>query len=184
MKTTFRLMCATVLAMWALCPIMSGAAEDTLISFSLEGQDGKTYTEQSWAGQALVLFLSTRESAVYNEGRVWSSPVVTFFRESPVADTTALVRIANISAVPRLFRGAAKSMVLDSLKPADDDPVRLSLLDWNAEFAKHYGAPDDSYNILVFDTKGQLVFRTALQKFDQQKLDVLLLELAPVAAQL
>lgn len=169
MKLFNRLKLLLVLAGWALSRLQAYGAESTLIPFELESHDDKTYRESSWAGRPLLVVVSTRESAPHNAGLVWSKPIATAVTAA-VPDIT-LLRVATLpSGVPRLFRG----MVSDAVKPADGDPIRISLLDWENVFAQRYGLSGEAYNVLVFDRRGALVYHVALQAFSQVRLDQIL----------
>ena len=152
------------------------AAETSLIKFKLEGHDGKDYTEEAWSGHPLLIFHADRDGSVQNEGRVWSKPVFDLFKDTRVV----MLSVADLRAVPALFRGMARDMV----QPKPEDPVKPRLFDWKGEFAKRYELPGGTFDILMFDDHGKLVYRNSLSKFDQAVLDSVLAELQLLSPQL
>lgn len=164
---------------WLLALLRAQAAETSLIAFELDSHDKQTYTERSWAGRPLLVFVSTREAAAHNAGLVWSQPIVAAATAS-AADLMA-VRVSTLPrGLPRLFAG----MVRDALTPGEDDLIGIALLDWEGLFAQRYELAGDNYNALLFDRGGKLVYSAALQAFAQAELDAVLAELRAAAQQL
>ena len=179
MKLFARARMSLIATGWLFALLRVQAAETSLIPFELEGHDKQTYTASSWAGRPLLVFVSTREAAAHNAGRAWSGPV-TAAVTGHAADAVA-IRVGTLPHdVPRLFA----SMVRNALEPASDDPIRIALLDWEGRFAQHYELDDESYNVLLFDRDGELVYRVALRDFAQEKLDIVLRDIEATAGRL
>jgi hypothetical protein len=174
MKTLNRIRLLLVVAGWMLTQLRADAAETGLIPFALDAHDGAAYTQDTWQGRPLVLFISSREGAAHNEDRVWSRPLADFF--SQYADDVMLAGVAHAPGLPRFIRGMARGMAA----PTDDDPVRIRLMDWDGVFMQRYELPSEAYNVLVFGRSGQLVYRKSLRTFGKAELDSVLRELQPL----
>jgi len=78
----------------------------------------------------------------------------------------AFASIADLRAAPRLARGFLRS----SFQPKPQDPVGLTLLDWNGDFFKTYNLQPGVLHMLVFDREHTLVYQVALRDFDSAQL--------------
>jgi hypothetical protein len=179
MKLFSRARLLVIVAGWVIAALQARAAETHLIAFALESHDKQDYTKASWTGRPLLVLVSTRDAAPHNAGRVWSDPLVAAV--TAASADVVLLRVATLpGGIPRLFAG----LVRDAVAPADGDPIRISLLDWDNVFAQSYELPGDSYNVLLFDREGALAYRTELRAFSKQQLDGVLGELQAAAGRL
>jgi hypothetical protein len=168
-----------IVAGWILALLRAQAADTSLIEFELDSHDRQTYTHRSWTGRPLLVFVSSREAATHNAGLVWSSPLA-----AAVATSSADVMLVRVSTLPRGLPRLFAGMVRDALAPADGDPIRIALLDWEGLFAQRYDLAEDSYNVLLFGRNGKLMYRAALQAFDAMQLEGVVNDLKVLAGQL
>src|SRR5690606_44506 len=106
---------ATVLlvAFIALISAMARADDGILASFELEDHARTKYSNETWRGKAVILFLSNREGTKFNKDHIWTTPIVA---EPFDADVLA-ASIADVRGVPRLTRGFVRGM----FEPSQED---------------------------------------------------------------
>lgn len=162
---------ATVLlvAFIALISGIARAEDGSLVSFELEDHARIKYSNETWRGKAVILFLSNREGTKFNKDHVWTNPIV-----AEPFDTDVLVAsIADVRGVPRLARGFVRGM----FEPSQEDPVGLTLLDWEGFLFESYGLNDDAYHLLAFDNSHRLVYKASLKDFEPDELAKIIADL-------
>lgn len=162
-----------LLVLLALCAAPSAfAADAALIDFELEDAEEVLHARSEWNGKAVVLFLSSRESVAHNENYVWSRPIMDAIAARADADAFVSARVVDVRGLPRFVRGMARGIAAD-----EGNPVRLVLLDWEGSFAEAYRLRGDTYYLLVFDARHQLVLSEAMQAFSAEQLAAILVRL-------
>jgi hypothetical protein len=142
------------------------AAQPRLLTFDLEDYSKARYLATMWSGRPLILFLADKKGSDYDKNYVWTLRLTSLVRGHPPASNAAFASIADLRAAPRLARGFLRG----SFQPKAQDPVGLTLLDWNGDFFKTYNLEPGVLHMLVFDREHTLVYQVALRDFDAAQL--------------
>lgn len=142
------------------------ATVESLIPFAMEDHQGDVFGNATWTDSRVVMFLASRAGTRFNRDHVWTKPLVEFIDNFGTEGETIVVSVADLRAVPRIARGLVRRM----FAPAEDDPVGLTLLDWDGAFSEAYGLESAGYHLLVFDRKHRLRYKNVLLEFDPEQL--------------
>jgi len=137
--------------LWALAPALAATLAQlgsTAPDFALKDQYDHEVQLSTQRGKAVLLICGDRIGSDYMG--VWARAV----RDSAVAPSVTVFRIANLRAVPSLLHSYVKHK-FQSLN-AEGKPSSPVLLDWDALVAKLYGFTDDVTNVYLIDQKGIL----------------------------
>ncbi len=88
---------------------LANAAESSLIAFSIEDRKGKTRTEKEFIGESFILIASDKGGSEYNDA--WMTKIQTVLKEGENTAPAKILAVADLSAVPRPIRTAAKGML-------------------------------------------------------------------------
>jgi hypothetical protein len=145
-KTYRRLAC-----FWALVPaVIAAAAQIGSVApdFTLKDQWEHEVRLSAQKGKPVLLIYGDRLGSEYMS--VWAAAV----RESPVASSLNIIRIANLRAVPGPFYGYVKRRFQSPNEEGKaNSPV---LLDFDGAVARIYGFTDDLASVYLIDKKGLL----------------------------
>ncbi len=147
----------------ALCVafISSSSPAQPLISFSIEDQFGRRYTEKTWSTKILLVFASDRDGSQYNN--LWAGAISDSL-EQDQRTSVAFAGVSNLGSVPFFLKGYVRG------KFPKDTSERV-LMDWEGVFAEAYQLEDGVCNILLFDRAGMLSARAAVTQFDPKEYD-------------
>lgn len=116
--------------------------------FTIKDQYDHEVQLSAQRGKPVLLIYGDRLGSDYMGD--WAAAV----RNSAVASSVAVIRVANLHAVPALMRSYVKRQFQ---KPsAEGKPNAPVLLDWDAGLVKIYTFTEDLTNIYLIDEKGVL----------------------------
>jgi hypothetical protein len=107
-----------------------------------------------------LTFLTIADKAGSEQIAAWVTPVQQRFGEQ-----VAIEGIADLSAVPRPFRG----MVRRKFQKAQSHPV---MLDWSGDTVKAFATAADQANVFVLDSHGQILKRLSGKATEQSLEDL------------
>lgn len=137
------------------------AQEDKLISFNVEDQFGKEYTERSWQDSILVVFGSDKDGSKYNER--WAVALYENYQSENLKIPVTYIGVADLSSVPFFL----KSTVRKFIKNSSENGI---ILDWEGVFPEAYNFVENNCNILMFDFNRNLIYQTAVQNLETEKI--------------
>ncbi len=165
--------CAVLVGSFPAAVPLDGAEPATLIPFELEDQFDRAHSDRDLRDRVVVVFGSDRKGSRYNDR--WVKPVQDLIGRGDRGGKILIVEIADLRGVPFFVRGGVK-------KKFPRGSENAVLMDWKGRFAKSYGFAAGVCNILVFDRRGNLVHRIAVEEQDPGTLAVLRRELESLAA--
>jgi len=136
------------------------AQEETLISFKIEDQYEKEYTENSWQDSVLVVFGSDKEGAKYN--KVWAKALYENYKKEALKIPIAYVGIADLSSVPFFLKTTVRKFFLK-------ENANGIMMDWEGIFPDAYNFKEDHCNILLFDYNRNMIYKTAVTQLEDKK---------------
>ncbi len=146
-------------------PHAGWAQETKLISFELEDQFDREYTEKSWQDSILIFVGSDQGGSEYNP--IWAKAIYDTLQKELPELPVRQVGIADLSGVPFFLTGIVEGMF-------PDDPAKWTLMDWDGIFSETYNFVEDVSNILIFDLRQVLVYQTSGKEIDRSKLTEIL----------
>jgi hypothetical protein len=124
-------------------------------SFAVKDQyDHETHLED-FKGRLILIVSGDRLGGDFMND--WAQAVRDNYKDSP--DAVAIVRVANLRAVPPFFHAFVKHKFIG--KRADGQPAKPVLLDWDGLVGDRYGFTDDLTNVYVVDSEGVLRYRAS-----------------------
>lgn len=148
------------------CASSLRAGQPRLLAFDLEDYSKARYSDAMWAGRPVVLFLADKQGSENDKNYAWTLPLTALVRGHLSGGDVMFASIADLRAAPRLARGLLRG----SFQPKAQDPVGLTLLDWNGEFFKTYNLEPGVLHMLVFDDGHSLIYQVGLRSFDSAQL--------------
>jgi hypothetical protein len=143
-----------LIAVPALVTALSAAIASigsTAPDFTLKDQYDHDVQLSTQRGQPVLLIYGDRLGSDYMGE--WAAAV----RNSPVAASVQVIRIANLRGIPSLMRSFVKRQFM---KPnSNGKPNSPVVLDWDAEVAKLYGFTEDLTNVYLIDEQRMLRYR-------------------------
>lgn len=136
------------------------AQKKELISFKIEDQFSKEYTEKSWQDSVLVVFGSDKDGAKYNE--IWAKALYEEYKSQTLKIPIAYVGVADLSSVPFFLKGTVKKF----FQKGNDNGI---IMDWDGVFTDNYAFKDDMCNILLFDYNRNLIYKAAVTTLENEK---------------
>lgn len=144
--------------------VISGISQERhLISFEINDQFDKVYTEKDYEDEIIVIIGSDKSGRKYNP--IWSDAILDSFEEEH-KEQIIMLGIANLRGVPFFLKGMIKGKF-----PKDHD--NRILMDWKGQFAKAYLFESKVCNILVFDRDGDLILKTYGKDIESHKLNAI-----------
>ena len=135
--------------------------ERQLVSFELEDQFEKVYTDEDYKHQIIVVISSDKGGNKYNP--IWSEAILKLIHDNGMEKSIEVIGIANLKGVPFFLKGYIKGKL-------PKDPDNRLLLDWSGQFAKAYKFMKNVCNIAIFDQGGKLVLITYGSEMENHKL--------------
>jgi hypothetical protein len=136
---------------WVLVPALTAAAAQVgsiAPDFTIKDQYDLEVQLSLQRGKPVLLIYGDRLGSDYMS--VWAAAM----RESPVASSVNVIRIANLRAVPAAFhRYVKRKFQSPNEEGMPNSPV---LLDFDGAVAKIFGFTDDLTNVYLIDKKGIL----------------------------
>jgi len=141
------------------------APTDTLITFTIPDQFDTEHTEAEFAGKVMLFMWGDREGS--DHMRRWGKQLIKKLRNDIEAGQVGMRSVAHVQGAPSFIHGMIKGRF-------PKEPEKWALMDWDGLFKQHYGMLDDHCNLIVFDSAGRLIYRTAVTKLKQDVLDEVL----------
>jgi len=110
-----------------LTPITELSQEKKLISFELEDQFDREYTEKSWQDSILIFVGSDQGGSEYNP--IWTKAIYDTLQKELPELPVRQVGIADLNSVPFFLTGIVRGMF-------PDDTTRWALMDWDGIFSE------------------------------------------------
>ncbi len=154
-----------LLSLMIFCGIFTcnGFAQDsTLIEFELKDQFDRSYSQNSFEDNIIILLGADRQGSQYTNS--WGTILADSLRKYDVLDEVEFVALADLRAVPRLMRGMIKGYF-------PDDKNDWVLMDWEGRFPIAYDFESDHCNILIFNKNKKLIFQTSVTEYDENVAD-------------
>jgi hypothetical protein len=140
------------------------AGAGTLISFEIEDQFDRVYTENDFLKTILVIIGSDRGGSKYNE--LWGNAIGDSLRNERNHQQIKFLPVADLRVAPSLVRGIVKRFF-----PKEKE--RWVLLDWSGRFARAYDFAPEASNIVVINRLGSVVLKANGKELEQHKLTAL-----------
>jgi hypothetical protein len=140
------------------------AAETALIDFELEDQFKRSYRDDEWRGNVLLLIGSDENGSQFDAA--WEQAIRDSVTGRADMGSLRIVHVADVRGVPFFLKGVVS-------RKFPEDKANPIILDWKGEFATAYGFEGDKANILVFDRNALLEQQLAVAGIESQKLDEL-----------
>ena len=137
--------------LWALVPVFAAAVAQigsVAPDFTIKDQYDHVVQLSLQRGKPVLLVYGDRLGSDYMSD--WADAV----RQSPLANSVTVIRIANLRAVPSLFYGYVRRK-FQALNE-EGKPTQPVLLDWDGSVAKSFGFTADLTNVYLIDEKGML----------------------------
>lgn len=141
------------------------AQDTTLISFKLEDQFGRTYTEKDFENKIVIAICSDKDGSKYNSA--WGRAIHDSLKDDIGFGQVKFLPVADVRGVPFFMKGFVKGKF-----PKEEE--RWVLLDWKGRFAKAYDMKEEMSNIILFNNDGMLIYKTYVQELDSQELNTIL----------
>ena len=134
------------------------AQDSTLIEFELKDQFGRTYDQNGFEDQIIILLGADRQGSEFTD--LWGTTLADSLRSYNILDQVVFVALADLRAVPKLMRGIIKSYF-------PDNQEKWVLMDWQGRFPIAYDFRPDHCNILIFNQNKKLIFQTAVTDYEE-----------------
>ncbi len=144
-----------------LLPLNCLSQQTKLISFELKDQFKREYTENSWTDSILLFLGSDKTGSKYNP--IWAKAIYDSIHLNLPKFPLQQVGVANLSSVPFFLKGFIRNKF-------PDDREKWTLMDWDGTFSKTYNLVAKKCNILIFDRRRVLVYKTSVKELDKIKL--------------
>lgn len=135
--------------------------DSTMVTFELQDQFDREYSDQSWPDKIIVLIGSDRGGSQFNAP--WGEQIYLELQIDDAIDEVQIIGLADLRGVPFFLKGFVKGKF-----PRDRE--RWVLMDWDGQFAHSYNFEKDVSNILVFNAAGDLVYQTSAREPQPEKL--------------
>ncbi|MCK4826054.1 hypothetical protein KA005_60460 [bacterium] len=135
-----------------LMPIVGFSQEIKLISFEIEDQFDRVYTENSWQDSILIIVGSDKDGSQYNP--IWGKAIYDTLQKELPELPVKQVGLADVSGVPFFLKGFVRGKF-------PEEPEKWVLMDWDGTFAESYNFVEEECNILIFDLRRILVHQTS-----------------------
>lgn len=144
------------------------AQDAVLISFKIEDQFERVYTEKEYLESIVVIIGSDKDGSQYNG--IWGNAIGDSLKNEKNYPQIKFLRIADLRGVPFFVKGFVKGKF-------PKDKTRWVLLDWKGRFAKTYDFAPASSNIVIVNRQGAVVYKAFGKEPEQQKLAAICSEL-------
>ena len=144
---------------------MTMAQDTSLISFKLEDQFDRTYTEKDFENKIVIAICSDKDGSKYNSA--WGEAIHDSLKNDKGFEQIKFLPVADVRGVPFFMKGFVKGKF-----PKKEE--HWVLLDWKGQFAKAYDLKEDVSNIILFNDEGTLVYKTHVTELDFQELNTIL----------
>lgn len=134
----------------------------TLISFKIEDQFERVYTNDSFDKELLFFFVADRKGSEFSP--IWNHSIKDLMSSLNSLNKIELIPVANLGSVPFFLKGFVAGKF-------PEDSTEWSLMDWDSIFEEEYKVEEDKCHLLVFNKERQLFMEIALDVFSDKKLD-------------
>jgi hypothetical protein len=144
---------------------MTLAQDTSLISFELEDQFDRTYTEKDFENKIVIAICSDKDGSKYNGA--WGEAIHDSLKDDEGFGQIKFLPVADVRGVPFFMKGFVKGKF-----PKKEE--HWVLLDWKGQFAREYDLKEEVSNIIIFNDQGILVYKTYAKELDSHELNTIL----------
>lgn len=137
------------------------AQDSTLVSFELKDQFDRLYTEKDFNGHIVIVIGSDKGGSQYNHS--WGQAIHDSLVHEDSFEHLKFLPVADLRGVPFFLKGIVKGKF-------SKDEENWVLMDWKGIFARSYQFEADASNIIIFESDGKLIHKTAVHELKQETL--------------
>lgn len=150
-----------VITLVVLAPGPGIAQDSTLISFKLEDQFERPYTDQDFRNRILVVIGADKDGSQY--AGLWGEAINETLSQQPNDKQITLIGLSDLRGVPFFLKGYVRGKF-----PKED--AGWMLMDWKGRFADAYQFEQECSNILIFDQQSRLIYQASVTAMDEEHL--------------
>jgi len=139
--------------------------ETKLIAFEIQDQFDRLHTERELNGRNVLFLCADRKGSQY-QGK-WLTTLRDSLESRGHAESVTLVEVADLRGVPFFIKGSVK-------KKFPKESTAWVLMDWKGNLARAYDLEKNKCNIVLFDSSGGLLHKTAVEDLELPVLENIL----------
>jgi hypothetical protein len=150
-------MCIYIILIFVFCYSNILAQDSALISFKLEDQFKREYSNAHFSDRIIILLESDRVGSQYQN--LWQDAIHDSLQRIGILDQTQIISAADLRGVPFFLKGFMRGKF-------PQEKENWCLMDWNGILAKAYGFVSDKCNIIIFDQNHKVIHKVCVQELD------------------
>jgi hypothetical protein len=136
--------------------------KEKLIDFEVEDQFKQKYTDEDFLGELFLVIGSDKKGRKFNPK--WTIAIRDALKGDNRFDNLKIFRVADMRGVPGIIKGLVRSKF-------PKEKSEWVALDWKGVFARSYSWEKKLSNILMFDSKGTLIYKDKGKEPQKEKIE-------------
>ncbi len=133
------------------------AQDSTLISFKLEDQFQREYSDAHFSDRIIIFLESDRVGSQYQN--LWQDAIHDSLQKIGILDQTQIISAADLRGVPFFLKDFIRSKFSQEKK-------KWCLMDWDGILAKAYGFVSDKCNIIIINSNHKVIHKVDVQELN------------------